>query len=120
MSISRATATVQGPVIQNPFVEQQAHGGRIGHFANGGQGTDVIPAMLSAGERVTNARSSRRFATQLEAINAGQTPVYRSEGGDTYNTNVGDINVSGASSPDVTARTIMQRIRREERRGSGR
>jgi hypothetical protein len=97
-----------------------SQGGRIGYFAHGGQGTDTIPAMLSAGEHITNARSSRRFFSQLQAINAGQTPVFRSEGGDTYNTTVGDINVSGAGSPQVVARDVMRAIRREERRGSGR
>ncbi len=103
--------------VQNPF---NSNGGRVGYFANGGRGTDTIPAMLSAGEHVTNARSSRRFASQLQAINAGQQPVYRNDGGDTFNTNVGDINVSGARGPEATARTIMSKIRREERRGSGR
>ena len=76
--------------------------------------------MLSAGETVTNARSSRRFFSQLQAMNAGQTPVYRNDGGDTFNTNVGDINVSGAGNPQQTAREVMKAIRREERRGSSR
>ena len=97
-----------------------ASGGRVGYFANGGRGTDTIPAMLSAGEHVTNARSSRRFFSQLQAMNAGQQPVFRNDGGDTYNTNVGDINVSGAGKPAVVAREVMKAIRREERRGSGR
>jgi hypothetical protein len=97
-----------------------AHGGKVGHFANGGQGTDTIPAMLSPGETVTNARSSRRFFSQLQAINAGQKPIYRNDGGDTYNTNVGDINVSGAGNPEQTARVVMAKIRREQRRGSAR
>ncbi len=109
----------QGPIIQNPFVEQ-SRGGRVGYFANGGRGTDTIPAMLSAGEHVTNARSSQRFFSQLQAMNAGQQPVFRNDGGDTYNTNVGDINVSGAGKPAVVAREVMKAIRREERRGSGR
>ena len=97
-----------------------SQGGQVGYFAHGGQGTDTIPAMLSAGEHITNARSSRRFFSQLQAMNAGQTPVFKSEGGDTYNTNVGDINVSGTGSPQVVARDVMRAIRREERRGSGR
>jgi hypothetical protein len=92
----------------------------MGYFANGGQGTDVINAMLSKGETVTNAKSSRRFFSQLQAINAGQNPVYRSEGGDTFNTTVGDINVSGGGNPQQAAREVMKAIRREERRGSGR
>jgi len=101
-------------------IGEMAHGGRVGYFANGGRGTDTIPAMLSAGEHVTNARSSRRFFSQLQAINAGQTPVYRDSGGDTYNTNVGDINVTESSRPKQTGREVMIIIRREQRRGSSR
>ena len=101
-------------------IGELASGGRVGYFANGGRGTDTIPAMLSAGEHVTNARSSRRFFSQLQAMNAGQQPVFRNDGGDTYNTEVGDINVSGAGKPAVVAREVMKAIRREERRGSGR
>jgi hypothetical protein len=97
-----------------------AHGGRTGYFASGGRGTDTIPAMLSQGEFVTNAKSSRRFFSQLQAMNAGQTPVFRNEGGDTYNTNISDINVSSPGKPSVVAREVMKAIRREERRGSGR
>lgn len=120
--IAQSASAVQGPSILPSGVSGGAHsqGGSIGYFAHGGQGTDNIPAMLSAGEHITNARSSRRFFSQLQAINAGQTPVFRSEGGDTYNTTVGDINVSGAGSPQVVARDVMRAIRREERRGSGR
>jgi len=107
--------------VNNPFAEFNTESkGGLQYFANGGRGTDTIPAMLSQGEFVTNARSSRRFFSQLQAINAGQQPVYKSEGGDTYNTNVGDIHVSGANRPEATARAIMKKIRREERRGSGR
>jgi hypothetical protein len=98
-------------VISNPY------------FAAGGmaRGTDTIPAMLSAGERVTDAKNSRRFFSQLQAIGAGQQPVYRNAGGDTYNTNVGDINVQDTSGrPNQTAREVMRQIQREQRRGSGR
>jgi len=93
------------------------------YFAAGGtaRGTDVVPAMLSAGERVTDAKNSRRFFSQLQAIGAGQQPVYRNAGGDTYNTNVGDINVQDTSGrPNQTAREVMRQIQREQRRGSGR
>lgn len=99
---------------------EMAQGGQVGYFANGGQGTDIINAKLSAGEHVTNAKSSRRFFSQLQAINAGQTPVYRNSGGDTYNTNVGDINITESSRPQQTGREVMNIIRRERRRGSSR
>ena len=120
LQIGQAASSTAGPIIKNPGVDFNAHGGRVGYFANGGRGTDNIPAMLSKGEHVTNAKSSRRFFSQLQAMNAGQNPVFKSEGGDTYSTTVGDINVSGTGSPQVVARDVMRAIRREERRGSGR
>jgi hypothetical protein len=91
-------------------------------FLSGGgfspRGTDTIPAMLSPGEFVVNARSSRRFFSQLQAMNAGVQPVYRQEGGPV--TTVGDINVtvSGGQDGDTTGRTIARRISRELRRGN--
>lgn len=89
----------------------------FGGFAS--RGTDTIPAMLSDGESVINARSSRRFASQINAINAGVTPVFRQEGGVVNNAvNIGDINVNGTSDPDTTARRVMSQIRREQRRGT--
>jgi TP901 family phage tail tape measure protein len=110
----KALATSTKPagkgVITNPY------------FAAGGtaRGTDTVPAMLSAGERVTDAKNSRRFFSQLQAIGAGQQPVYRNAGGDTYNTSVGDIHVQDTSGrPYQTAREVMRQIKREQRRGSG-
>lgn len=92
------------------------------YHASGGpaRGTDTIPAMLSPGEFVVNARSSRRFYSQLSAINASLQPVYRESGGSV--TNVGDvsISVSETKTPKQTAREVMNAFRREMRRGSGR
>ncbi len=119
LGVIRAASSAQASLQSRPAVTA-AKGGRMSYFAAGGRGTDVIPAMLTQGEFVTNAKSSQRFFSQLQAMNAGQTPVFKSEGGDTYNTNVGDINVSGTGSPQVVARDVMRAIRREERRGSGR
>lgn len=91
-----------------------AHGGR--YFASGGRGTDVIPAWLTPGEFVVNARAARNFFPQLQAINAGQPPVYRNEGGPV--TNIGDINVTvqGGESSSQTVREIATGLRRELRR----
>lgn len=100
-----------------------ANGGIVKYLAGGGfspQGTDTIPAMLSPGEFVVNARSARKFYPQLQAINAaGVRPVYRQDGGAVTN-NIGDINVtvSGGRDGDQTGRTIARRIRRELRRGT--
>jgi TP901 family phage tail tape measure protein len=90
-------------------------------FADGGfasRGTDTIPAMLSPGEFVVNARSTKRFFSQLQAINAGRQPVYRQEGGPV--TTVGDINVtvSSGKGAETTGRQIARSIRRELRRGT--
>jgi TP901 family phage tail tape measure protein len=55
-------------------------------FARGGsvfepRGTDVVPAMLSPGEFVVNARSARDHAPLLELINGGGATQYRADGG---------------------------------------
>lgn len=104
-----------------------ATGGRVARLAKGGmayladggftpQGTDTIPAMLSPGEFVVNARSTRRFYSQLQAMNAGVKPIFRQDGGPV--TNVGDINVSVGSGKDSadTGGRIGRSIRRELRR----
>lgn len=97
----------------------QAKGGYM-RFAAGGKahGTDTIPAMLSPGEFVVNARSTRQFFSQLVAMNAGVKPIYRQDGGAV--TNIGDINVSvnGSTSTRQTARELATALRREVRRGT--
>jgi len=106
------------------LVQKLSAGGMVQvarHLSQGGflpQGTDTVPAMLSPGEFVVNARSARRFFSQLVAINAGVRPVYRQEGGPV--TNVGDIhvNVQGGQSARQSARTIAAGVRRELRRGT--
>lgn len=99
---------------------QSAYAGR--YFASGGdaRGIDSIPAMLAPNEFVINSRSSRRFFTQLQAINAGQRPVYRDSGGQV--TNIGDVSITvqDSGSPQKTAREVMKAFRRESRRGSSR
>jgi len=108
--------------VQSPSTEMTAaHGGKAWNFlAFGGppKGTDIVPAMLTPGEVVINAESSRRFSAQLTAMNAGIQPVFRSDGGSV--TNIGDINVSvtGGGSSRQTARSIASELRRELRRGT--
>jgi len=91
-----------------------AYGGR--YFQDGGRGTDRIPAWLTPGEFVVNARAARNFFPQLQAINAGQQPIYRDQGGTV--TNVGDINVTvrGGDSSSQTIREIATGLRRELKR----
>jgi hypothetical protein len=96
-----------------------SHGG-MAFLAGGGRprGTDVIPAMLSPGEMVMSAATTRRFASQLTAMNAGAKPSYHSQGG--HVTNIGDINVTvgGGGTGRQTARSIATELRRELRRGT--
>lgn len=111
--------------------ENQAFGGAVGlafggmpdYLAGGGfqpRGVDNIPAMLARGESVINSDSTRRFFSQIMAINAGIPPVFRSQGGDV--TNVGDIsiNVNGSGSPQKTGDEVVRQIRRVFRKGTSR
>ncbi len=78
--------------------------------------TDTIPAMLSPGEFVVNAEATRKFFTQLQAINSGR--IQRFQEGGIVN-NVGDINVSIQSAPsNVDGREIARAIKKELFRGS--
>jgi hypothetical protein len=97
----------------------KAFGGVLYRDAGGeARGTDTIPAMLSPGEMVMNAASSRKFAAQLIAMNAGSQPIYRQEGGSV--TNVGDVSITVQESktPQATARELLRSFQREIRRGS--
>jgi TP901 family phage tail tape measure protein len=100
----------------------QQFGGAIhpSFFQTGGlaRGVDTVPAVLSPGESVINSRSTSKFFSQLQAMNAGQTPVFRAQTGG--NTTVGDINVTvrGGETGVKTARTMSKEIRREIRRGN--
>lgn len=99
-----------------------ARGGQVDYLAGGGmaaRGTDTVPAMLSPGEVVINAKSALRFRSQLLAMNAGATPVFRAQGGET-NVTVGDIHINEASQPRETAREVVRAINREIRRGTSR
>jgi len=100
---------------------QKALGGRIDYRALGGRGSDTIPTMLSRGEYVMNARSARQFFPQLHAMNAGQNPVYRQDGG-TVNNNqvsVGDISIN-APTKALGAKDITDAINRGIRSGVAR
>ena len=128
---SQANALERGAKAAREIQAAQSSSGgataaRMGKFfprflADGGfasRGTDTIPAMLSPGEFVVNARSTKRFFSQLQAINAGTRPVFRQDGGPV--TNVGDINVTVSGNKDdaKTGRNVANSIRRELRRGT--
>ena len=97
-----------------------AHGG-MAFLAGGGRprGTDTIPAMLSPGEMVMSAATTRRFASTLVAMNAGAKPSYHGTGGTTVgDINVGGITVNESKSGRGTARQIATELRRELRRNT--
>jgi len=91
--------------------------GPLGRAAGGDVpgSTDTVPAMLTPGEFVMNARSARKFHTQLVAMNAGIQPF---QGGGSV-TNVGDVNInmqsSGNEAYDVTkvGKLLQRQIRRK-------
>lgn len=133
-----AMSLVKLPVPQtSPEVQTASLGGLIQAFSHGGlvkkmhyfdrggfvpKGTDTIPAMLSPGEMVINASSTAKFFSQLQAINAGKQPVFKSDGGAVNHTQIGDvsINVQGSDSPKQTAREVMAEFNRLSRRGAAR
>jgi TP901 family phage tail tape measure protein len=97
------------------------HGGPMNrYFADGGspRGQDKISTMLSRGETVVNAKQSRRFFSELNAMNQGSQPVFREQGGPV--TNVGDVNVTvnGGDTSQQTMREIGHALRREVQRGN--
>ena len=95
--------------------------GALNRAQGGGvRGTDSIPAMLSPGEFVVNARSSRRFFSQLQTINSGASPVNRQQGGSVTNVTIGDVNVTGGNTSRQTGRAIAGELHREIRRGTSR
>jgi len=103
------------------LMRRLALGGLARHFDRGGmarRGTDVIPAMLAPGEFVMSAQATRRFYSQLVAMNAGTVPNFRSRGGPATNVTVGDIYINEAAEPRQTAREVISRIKRELRRGT--
>lgn len=106
------------------LMRRLALGGIARHFDRGGlarRGTDVIPAMLAPGEFVMSARATRRFYSQLVAMNAGFAPsAYRAAGGPVTNAGiVGDVTVNVGSGGENTAREVIRAINREIRRGTG-
>ena len=106
-----------------PVPQKKARGGLIRYYDQGGftpRGTDTVPAMLTPGEFVVNARSTRKFYSQLVAMNSGSQPVYKATGGPITNNNIGDINVTvdGGQSSVQSAREIATGLRRELRRNT--
>jgi hypothetical protein len=120
-----AAAGAQGKALGG-LVTYRASGGPV-YFAGGGavppsvfkpRGTDTVPAMLSPGEFVVNAQATRKFFSQLVAINAGRQPTFRSEGGSVTNVSIGDIVVNSQGGSSIVGRDIARALNRELRRGN--
>jgi chorismate mutase len=94
------------------------HGGPF--YAAGGmfRGQDRQLTALAQGETVVNRKQSRKFFSELNAMNQGSQPVYRDQGGPV--TNVGDVNVTvqGGDTSQQTVRGIGHALRRELKRGN--
>jgi TP901 family phage tail tape measure protein len=107
----------------NSFMNNLARGGPVMYRAGGGftpRGTDTVPAMLSPGEFVVNAKAARQFASSLVAMNAGMRPQFRQEGGAIINNTfeVGSINLQSTGDTKNDARQLIKESRREFRRKS--
>ena len=119
LQIGSGGAPVQAQI--GKYIQGFARGGLVRYLASGGfapRGTDTVPAMLSHGEYVVNARSTRKFFSQLQAMNAGVQPRHFQEGGPV--TNFGDINVTVDNSRggESTGRQIARSLKRELRRNN--
>jgi TP901 family phage tail tape measure protein len=117
--INRIIGEATAPPAEQTYNYGQGAAGA--YYANGGfvpKGRDTIPAMLSPGEFIMNARSTRAYFGQLVAMNAGVRPQYKAAGGPV--TTVGDIhiNVSGGNNTKTTVREIGKELSRAIRRGT--
>lgn len=120
VAAQRSFKAIQEEVRSPAQVQGNAFGGFITR-AKGGiipQGTDSIPALLSPGEFVVNARSTKKFFNQLRTMNSG---VQRFANGGLVggNTTIGDINITAQTSGSATmdAVRVGRLLQREVRRG---
>ncbi len=73
------------------------------------------------GEFIVNPNATREFYSTLVAMNRGDRPRGNSFAyGGSVSNSIGEMHfhVNGAGDPDQTARVIMGKIRREQRRGN--
>lgn len=90
----------------------------LGGFVGGPAGGDRIPALLSSGEFVVNRMAAQRFSSLLTGMNNGT--VQPTRGSFTSQTDVGGItvNVNESTSPQVTAKAVVNEINRGLRQGT--
>ncbi len=92
-------------------------GGKINYRASGGsigRGTDTQLTATSPGEMVVNSRQTGKFFSQLQAMNAGQSPQQRDKGGPV--TNFGDVNLNFADGTQASDPQLARRIGAELKR----
>lgn len=109
------TVTLNGVTSTRPNVDYRsgyrAKGGPIGYLAGGGfpggpMGTDTVPAWLTPGEYVINAKSASMIGRgALDALNAGRVPT----GGGGGVTNV--INITTGADPQAVVEAIKRYTR---------
>ena len=107
-----------------PAPRQLNRGGLVKYFAVGGKaiGTDTVPAMLTPGEFIVNAKSAQAAGPLLSQINSpsfkgfknislGSSKEPAQNSASVYNYTVG-INVNQSnSSPDDIAKAVMGQIK---------
>lgn len=95
-------------------------GGSVGYFASGGligaRGHDTQHIIADPEEYIVNRDSTRKFYSQLVAINKGEMP--RSESGSNVDVGGITVHVQGGSNGKQTARDIVAGINREFKRGT--
>ena len=117
---AQASKQIQIPAGGGAGALNQFFGGIVRKNVGGDltRGQDQTLVAAQEGEFITSARNSQRFFAELRAMNSGQTPVFREQGGPV--TNIGDINVNvdARNSQSVDGRQIARTLNRELRRGS--
>lgn len=117
-SIEDLTGALQGlAAAQNQIKAITLGTGTVDEFATGGPaGSDYISAKLNPGEFVVNAAATKKYFTQLVAMNSGRRYA---AGGPVSNVNTGDFNITVQSSGNeaVDAVKIGKALRRSIRQG---
>ena len=94
---------------------ENRQGFATGGYVTGPGGIDNVPAMLTAGEFVMNAKATRQFLPVLRAMN---NPQRFNSGGRVQNFNFGDIQIQGGNTNKETTRSLVTAIKREIKRGT--
>lgn len=99
------TFKVEISQIQNQKTQKRYHGGQV----FGQNGIDAIPAMLTSGEYVVDAKNSSRFYSQLAQISSGKAP---STNNSSVNFGGVNINLNSSGSAKVDAKELHYELER--------